>query len=108
MNCLIPFFRKFYFEVLDIYLLVLVQFYLVVNFVDVLFLIRCVINVVVLMADLKIHIEESLKHPLGERRTVMRNTIPYYENISFPYEKVMSVFKLLYPNKSLIFNFTII
>lgn len=60
------------------------------------------------MPELKFEIEESCKHPANKRNLLARNTIPYNENVSFPFERIISVFKCLYPNKQLIFNFTII
>lgn len=60
------------------------------------------------MVHLKFEIEEIVKHPAGSRRLICRNTIEYNENVVFPYEQVMNVFRALYPNKDLVFNFTII
>lgn len=59
------------------------------------------------MADLKIEIDELCRHPANSRKTLVRNTIPFNENVTFPFEKIISVFKTLYSNKQLIFNFTI-
>lgn len=60
------------------------------------------------MVRLKFEIEELCKHPANSRKLICRNTIEYNENVIFPYEKVMEVFRCLYPSKDLVFNFTII
>lgn len=55
-----------------------------------------------------IEIFKMLKHPAGVQKIVFRNTIDIDENISFPYDRIISLFRILVPNETLIFNFTII
>ena len=60
------------------------------------------------MMKLKVHIEEMCKHPAGKTVTLARSSLDFNENVTFPFESLISSFKLLYPDKHLIFNFTII
>ena len=60
------------------------------------------------MFHLKFEIEEVVKYPVGSRRVLCRNTLEYNENVTFPYEQVMNVFRMLYPTKELVFNFIFI
>lgn len=49
-----------------------------------------------------------LKYPAGTNKIVFRNTVVLDENISFPYDRIISLFRMIVPNETLIFNFTII
>lgn len=60
------------------------------------------------MSQLKVKIEESLKHPAGEFKTICRTSLDFNDNVIFPFENIMQSFRTLYPTKNLIFTFTII
>lgn len=60
------------------------------------------------MSNLKVEIEELCKHPANTRRVILRNTIEYNENVSFPFESIIKSMRIIFPNKQLIFNFTIL
>ena len=60
------------------------------------------------MSQLKVIIEEALKHPSGEYRTICRSSLEFNDSVHFPFENIMSSFRTLYPTKNLIFTFTII
>lgn len=60
------------------------------------------------MSALKIEVEELCKHPANTRRVILRNTITFNENVSFPFDTIIKSIRLIFPNKQLIFNFTII
>lgn len=60
------------------------------------------------MMKLKILVEESCKHPAGKYNTLARSTLDYNEHVTFPFESIICSFKMLYPEKNLIFTFTIL
>lgn len=60
------------------------------------------------MSQLAILIEESCKHPANARKTLCRSTLDFNDNVHFPFENIMSSFRTIYPNKNLVFTFTII
>lgn len=60
------------------------------------------------MSILKVQVEEICKHPAGKSTLICRTSLDYNENIIFPFENIMSSFRTLYPDKHLLFNFTIL
>lgn len=59
------------------------------------------------MISLKFEIEEVVKHPAGSRKILLRNTVEYNDSLQFPFDRVVSLFKMLFPSKELVFNFYI-
>ena len=60
------------------------------------------------MSNLKIEVDEVVKHSPGSRRNLLRNTIEFNDAVVFPFNDTICTIKRIYPNKQLVFNFTII
>lgn len=60
------------------------------------------------MSLLKVKIEEQHKHPPGRITLICATSLEFPNGVKFPFENIMDSFRTLYPNKNLIFNFTIL
>ena len=60
------------------------------------------------MSNLKFEVDELVKHPAGSRKNLIRNTIEFSDSVVFPFNDTISSIKRIYPNKQLVFTFTII
>lgn len=59
------------------------------------------------MSFLKISVSRPVENQAGKFKDLFRQSIPYDESIQFPFERVLSSLRVLFPFKDIIINITL-